>query len=124
MSPRRFWMTSIGVAIAFAILGRLLLPYDALAATSAAERLRVWLLTLWTAGVMAICFGAAGLVSSIAPIGIRDVAEIGSVSAAVEARRTSRRRDGARFHNFAGWSVATGGWLIILYFVIWLVTHT
>ena len=63
---------------------------------------------------------ATGLIGSIAPIGIRDVAEVGSVTAAVEARRSARTRDSSRFYNFAGWTVATGLWVIIIYFAAWL----
>ncbi len=120
MSAGRFWATSLVVAVGFAVLCILAFPYDAIGADTAPERHRALLLTLWTAGVMAICFGGAGLVGSITPIGIRDVAEVGSVTAAVEARRSARMRDTARFYNFAGWIVATGLWVILIYFGAWL----
>ncbi len=120
MSPLRFWLTSLLAAATVTGAAALLLPYEMLAADSDPERHRLWLLTLWTAGVMAICFGGAGLIAAVAPLGFRDVAETGSVSAAVEARREARKRDSHPFYNFAGWTLATGGWLIVIYFVAWL----
>jgi hypothetical protein len=123
LKPRNFWGTAFLAALGFAFAVAFLMPYGLLAAETSADRLRIWLLTLWTAGVMAICFGSAGLISALAPLGFREVAEVGSVSAAVEARREEHRKAGGTpFYNFAGWTLITGVCLILLYFAAWLVT--
>src|SRR5690606_27417954 len=96
-------------------------PYGALDLETVAERERAWLLTVWTAGVMAICFGVAGLVSAVSPIGVREIAESTSVVDAIEAQRDSRRqRAAAPFYNFAGWTTTTGVFLLVVYFAGWL----
>src|SRR5688572_6976453 len=102
MSRVYFWGSALGVALAVAGLSALALPYEWIGLETTADRTRAWLLTVWTAGMMAICFGVAGLLSGITPIGIRDVVEAGSVSSAVETRRETIRRQGAAdFFNFA-----------------------
>jgi hypothetical protein len=117
----RFWISALLAATVFAAAAAWLFPYGLLRmeAEAEAERYRAWLLILWTAGVMGICFGATGLFSSALPLGFRDVAEAGSVSAAREARR----RDSAAspFYNFAGWAVTSGGFLLIIYLIAWLI---
>ncbi len=121
MNRVSFWSSALGVALAMAALSALFLPYEWIGLETQADRMRAWLLTLWTAGVMGICFGVAGLLSGIAPIGVRDVAEAGSVAGAVQARREAVRRQGAAdFYNFAGWTVAAGAILILIYFAAWL----
>ncbi|MQA89429.1 MAG: hypothetical protein GEU90_04230 [Gemmatimonas sp.] len=105
------------------MLVRLFLPYDALGIETADDRFLAWLLTTWTAGVMAICFGAAGLLSAVSVVGFRDVHDIGSVSAAIDVHRDElRRRRQSGIYNFAGWTLCTGGWLILVYFFAWLIT--
>lgn len=124
MTHVRFWGTAAAGAAVFALVTLFLTPFELLGADAPAERHRIWLLTLWTGGVMAICFGGAGLISAFGPIGFRDVAEVGSVSEAIEARREMRRRSSASpFLNFAGWMVATGGCLVLIYFVAWASTR-
>lgn len=123
MRPLHFWLTAAGTAALIGALVALFFPFGPLGIETAAERQRAWLLTVWTAGVMAVCFGAAGLLSAVAPIGFRDVAEAGSVLDAIDARREARKRqDAHNFYNFAGWTVSTGGMLLILYFAGWIVT--
>ncbi len=95
-----------------------LFPYGALDIEPGPERHSAWLLTLWTTGVMCICFGGAALLSSVVPIGIRDVAEAGSVSAAHEARR-SQSSGPSPFFNFGGWLLTTGSFLLMIYFAAW-----
>ena len=121
MKPLYFWGTALLAAIVLG-LAALLLPYEAIGIETAVERRRVWLLTVWTAGVMAICFGGAGLLSGVIPLGVRDIAEDGSVTAAIEARREARKRQSAAFYNFAGWTVSAGALMILLYFLVWLTT--
>lgn len=120
MSHPRFWITSVIAAASFAVLSVWLFPYGPLGIEGEARRYQVWLLTLWTTGVMSICFGATGLFSSIIPLGFRDVAEAGSVAAAREARRRRRYSEDSPFFNFAGWAVTTGSLLLIIYFAAWL----
>ncbi|MEX0912223.1 MAG: hypothetical protein WD737_01225 [Gemmatimonadota bacterium] len=121
MRPRYFWTTSLVGALVFAAAAALLFPYGPLQIDTTAGREQAWLLTLWTAGVMAICFGASGLLASFAPLGFRDVADAGSVRAAVEARQEERSRQGSNtFYNFAGWTVSMGFWLVIVYFIGWI----
>jgi hypothetical protein len=119
----RFWGSAIAVAAGFAAAAALLLPYDALGLGTEAERWRAWLLTVWTAGVMAALFGASAVIGAGIPLGYREVAEAGSVMEALRMRHGTRRgtrRAPERFHrNFAWWLVCTGGLLIALYFGAW-----
>jgi hypothetical protein len=116
----KFWGSTILAALLFALIARTLFPYSLLSFDSPEDRYRIWLLTLWTSGVMAICFGLTGLLTSIVPPGFRDVNDAGSVAAALEARREQRRQMGnSAFYNFAGWTVTTGILLILIYFAAW-----
>lgn len=120
MKPAPFWLGALAVALLTAMLLAFLFPYAAIGIEGAAERQRAWLLTLWTSGVLAICFGAAGLLNAFSVIGIRDVAEHGSVIDAISAKRERRESGDSNFYNFAGWLVTTGAMLVIIYFVAWL----
>ena len=122
MSRGRFWGSVAGAALVIAALLNFLFPYGLLGAETEADRQRLWLLMLWTSGVLAICFGSAGLLNAFSAIGFRDVAEHGSLNAAVEAKRESIRGAGSGFYNFAGWTVSMGLALVLIYFVVWLVT--
>ncbi|HET7321810.1 MAG TPA: hypothetical protein VFI96_04885, partial [Longimicrobiaceae bacterium] len=119
----RFWLGALAAAALFAAASARFLPYAALRMDTGAMRLQGWLLTLWCTGAMAICFGVAGLLSHVTPIGVKEVAEAGSVAGAAEAHRRSKGGRGSGFHgNFAWWLVVTGALLIIFYFVAWSVT--
>ena len=119
-SALRFWASSLVLALVFAAATAFLFPYEALRLVEPADRVRVWLLTLWTAGVLAVLFGLAGILAFATPLGFREVHDAGSVTAAREARDQSRPR-GQRFHdNFAWWLVCTGLVLLLLYFVAWI----
>lgn len=115
----RFWGAAVGVAAAWAVASSVLFPYEALGVETGAERARVWLLTLWTSGVMAICFGAAGILGYATPIGFREVSEAGSLTRALAERRRARQREGSLHSNFAWWLVVTGAMLIAIYFLVW-----
>ena len=119
MKPRTFWLTAVLSAAIFAAASRWLFPYAAIGIETSPDRLRVWLLSLWTFGVLAICFGAAGLIGAWGPLGFSDVAEHGSVAAAAEAKRELARRSTTDFYNFASWSVVAGAFLIVAYFIAW-----
>ena len=115
----RFWASALALALVFAAAAAFLFPYESLRLTGPGDRGRIWLLMLWTAGVMAVLFGVAALLTFFTPLGFREVHDAGSVTAAREARRQSRSR-GQGFHdNFAWWLVCTGFILISLYFVAW-----
>ncbi len=123
MRPRTFWLTSIAAAGAFSAAAALLFPYGPLGIETVADRERAWLLTTFTAGVMAICFGASALLAgAYSPVTVRDIDEAGNVLAALEARReTARRlRSTPFFYNFAGWTIATGVFLLLVYFCGWI----
>lgn len=119
----RFWASAIAVAVAWTVAASLLLPYEALGLETGADRGRAWLLTLWTSGVMAICFGVAGILGFAMPLGFKEVAEAGSVVEAMEARRRSRRQGGSFYQNFAWWLIITGLLLIIIYFLVWGIAY-
>lgn len=120
---RRFWIAAICFAGGWAVASSYLFPYEALGLETGAERLRVWLLFLWTSGLMAICFGAAGVLSYGGPIGFREVAESGSLTGAMTARRRARLGRGSLYTNFAWWLIVTGALLIGIYFVAWGISH-
>ena len=122
MRPSRFWLTSFGVAAAAAILLAVAFPYGLLGFDSEGDRLRIWLLCLWTLGMLAICFGGAGLLNAFSGVGFRDVSEAGSLEVAVATKKDSLRQGGSGFYNFAGWTVSTGGFLVLVYFLAWLYT--
>lgn len=112
----RFWGWAFGVAAGLAVAAALLLPYEAIGLRTAPERERAWLLTVWTAGVTAVLFGATARIGWRG-VGFRDVVDAGSVRGAVEARRSAERAGGGTLDL---WLVATGGILIAIYFAGWL----
>ena len=120
MRPAYFWASSAATAAAMGALAAIAFPFGALGLETVDERQRAWLLTVWTCGIMAVCFGVTGLLGGLNPIGVRDVAEAGSVRAAVDARREANRKREKSFYNFAGWTVSTGGFLLLVYFAGWL----
>jgi hypothetical protein len=119
----RFWVAAVAAAGAWAVATSLLISVDGLGFETGAERLRVWLLALWTSGVMAICFGAAGLLGYGAPLGFREVAEAGSLTEAMAARRQAARQSHPFHRNFAWWLIVTGALLIGTYFLAWGITN-
>jgi hypothetical protein len=122
----RFWGSAVALALAVTLAAGVLLPYEALQLETQVERLRAWLLAVWTAGVMAVLFGLSGLIAYGGAIGFRDVVEAGSMKAALEARaKAARAAGGLGFHgNFAWWLVSTGALLIAFYFVAWIALGT
>jgi hypothetical protein len=105
-------------AVVFAVLARLLFPFGALGLESAGERARVWLLTVFCAGVMALMFGLSGALGS-RYLGIRDVYFARGVTQAVDwhqkAGAVPRR---SRWLNAGVWTLAFGASLIAIYFVL------
>jgi hypothetical protein len=115
-----FWGSAVAVALAFAGAAALFLPYDALQLATRPERVRAWLLTLWSVGVIAVLFGISGLIAFSSPIGFRDVYEAQSVTGALETRRQLRAAQPGFHRNFAWWLICTGVLLIVIYFIVWL----
>ena len=124
MKPAYFWATSAATAVGVGALVAIAFPFSALGLETLDERQRAWLLAVWTVGVLAICFGVSGLMGGLNPLGFRDVAEAGSVTAAIEARREANKQRDKSFYNFAGWTVSTGGFLLLVYFVGWIVSSS
>ena len=107
-----FWASSVAVAAAVAGAAALLLPREL--------GTRAWLLTVWTVGVMCLLFGAAALIG--AGVGVREALDAGSTQQAIEAERRSRSAGRASFYGDVGWwVVATGGVLVAIYFLAWLI---
>ncbi len=114
-----FWGSALGVAVALAGLIPVLFPFRQLGLVTPEDRARVWLLAVFTAGVMAILFGAAAWVAGPKMITLRDVVESGGVPQARSARAKEEKARGARYGNPAAWTVALGGFLIGIYFLMW-----
>lgn len=119
----RFWVSAVAVAVGWAVLASACFPYDAVGAETGADRARIWLLTLWSSGVMAICFGVAGILGYSTPLGFKEVADAGSLTQAMEERRRMRRTVGSLHSNFAWWLMVTGAVLILIYFLVWGIFH-
>jgi amino acid transporter len=118
MRNRAIWIRSAAAAVLISALAGLLPFAPALRATTAADRGRIWLLTVWTAGVLTILFGAAGWISGQKGMGFRDVATAGSLEKAAEQRKA---RGPMTPQGFAPAAVVTGAMLVLIYFAGWLV---
>jgi hypothetical protein len=117
----RFWGSAALAAVVFAVLVPLLFPFRAAGLDPAAERSRIWLLTVFCAGVMALLLGLSGVLGARF-VGVRDVYFARGVQGAVEQHRQSAAAPRSRrWRNAGGWTVAAGGSLIVIYFVLWLV---
>ena len=117
----RFWGSAVLAAAAFAALVPVLFPFRALGLDPSADRPRIWLLTVFCTGVMALLFGVSGMIGGRF-LGLRDVLEAKSATIAIERQRQVREglaRGGWR--NAGGWTVAAGASLIAIYFVLLLV---
>jgi len=119
--PLTFWGSALGVAMAFAGLVPVLFPFRALGLVTEADRERVWLLVVFAAGIVAILFGAAALLGGPKMITLRDVVERGGVTQARAARDATERArlERPRYGNAALWMLATGAFLVAIYFLLW-----
>ncbi|MDB4951229.1 MAG: hypothetical protein JWM27_3878 [Gemmatimonadetes bacterium] len=112
-SRARFWAQAAAGAVVTAALAGLLPLAPGLHLATAADRRRIWLLTVWTAGVLAILFGLAGWIAGLRGLGFREVANAGSVEAAAEERRRAGRGGSLSL-------MAAGALLLGIYFAGWL----
>lgn len=113
-----FWGSAALFAAAFAALVPLVFPFETLRLVTPEDRERVWLLTVFCAGVMALLFGLSGLFGTLGYIGVRDVLEAGTVLEAMKQRARARKTDRSHTRNFGTWIVAAGVFLIAAYFVL------
>jgi hypothetical protein len=116
-----FWGSAALFAAAFAALVPVVFPFGALRLITPEDRERVWLLTVFCAGVMALLFGLSGLMGTLGYIGVQDVREAGSVIEAMKQRARARRTDSLTTRSFGVWIVAAGVFLIATYFVLLVV---
>lgn len=117
MSPAlRFWASAAAASIGFAAVVPLVI-----ALSPAEDRRHVWLLTVFTAGVMLALFGLAALISGRRSVGMRDILDAGGVRQALErAGRRDRGESAAYTQNAAVWCVVTGALLVVVYFALWM----
>jgi len=116
-----FWGSAVLAAAAVAALVPLLFPFRALGLDPAAERTRMWLLTVFCAGVLLVLLGLSGWLGTRF-LGVRDVVDARSATLAIERQRQSREnRAGDGWRNAGAWTVAMGATLLLVYFVLWMV---
>jgi hypothetical protein len=116
MSSRRFWLSAVLAALG--VSGLALLVPMGLHVRELGEFRRIWLLTVWTAGVMALLFGLAARLGGFRGFGLREISEAGSFAEAVERRRQARQGSHAPAADV--WVIVTGGLLVAVYFAGWL----
>jgi hypothetical protein len=121
VSPaQRFWASAAAVAIVFPALVPVLFPFRALGMDRALERDHVWLLMVFTAGVMMVLFGASGLIAGKRSVGVRDVVDAGGVRQALDRASEREERRADYTHNAAVWTIVTGAMLLAAYIVLWV----
>ena len=112
----RFWGSAAAASIGFAALVPLLIA----AANPAEDRHFVWLLTVFTAGVMMALFGLAALIGGRRSVGLRDVIEAKGVVNALRRVGQGGGESQAYTSNAAVWCIVTGALLIVVYFTLWM----
>lgn len=116
----RFWGSAAGVSIAFAALVPLLFPFRAIGLDPAVDRERIWLLCVFTTGVLLILFGSGAWISGRRSVTLRDVVDAGGVSQALHRANASKPQDETRYtQNAATWCVVTGVLMLMIYFVLY-----
>lgn len=114
----RFWGSAVLAALVFAALVPVLFPFRAAGLDPVADRPRIWMLTVFCAGVMALLLGASGLIGGRF-LGLRDVLEAKSATVAIERQRQARKElSGRGWRNAGGWTVAAGASLVAIHFVL------
>ncbi|MBI4522134.1 MAG: hypothetical protein HY701_14960 [Gemmatimonadetes bacterium] len=77
----------------------------------------LWLLAVFTEGVVAVLLGAAAFAGWFSGRGVRDAADASTAAHGGTPATTDPDRDASP----AWWTFAVGGWLLGIYFVGWLV---
>lgn len=117
MSPAlRFWGSAAAASIGFAALAPLLIA----AADPVEDHQFVWLLTVFTAGVMLALFGLAALIGGRRSVGFRDIMDAGSVGDALRRAGQDRSESPPYTSNAAVWCIVTGALLIVVYLALWM----
>jgi uncharacterized membrane protein (DUF373 family) len=116
VTPARFWGSAAAVSIGFAALVPLLIS----AADPLEDHRFVWLLTVFTAGVMLALFGLAALIGGRRSVGLRDVIEARGVVNALRRVEQDRTESPAYTANAAVWCIVTGALLVVIYFALWM----
>lgn len=117
MSPAlRFWGSAAAVSIGFAALVPLLIA----AANPVEDHDFVWLLTVFTAGVMMALFGLAALIGGRRSVGLRDVIDAKGVANALRRVGQDGAENSPYTSNAAVWCIVTGALLIVVYFALWM----
>ena len=113
-----FWASALGVALGFALLVPVLFPFRALGLDPAADRARIWLLTVFCTGVMALLFGASGALGGRF-LGVRDVYFASGIREAVDRHREAGKAlKGRGWMNAGVWTISFGASLIAIYFLL------
>jgi hypothetical protein len=110
----RFWGSAAAASIGFAALVPLLIAV----ADPAEDRHFVWLLTVFTAGVMLALFGLAALIGGRRSVGLRDVIEAKGVVNALRRVEQDRSESPPYTSNAAVWCIVTGALLLVVYFAL------
>ena len=113
----RFWGSAIGAAAAFALLVPLLFPFHAVGLDPAADRARIWMLSVFCAGVVALMLGLSGALGS-RYLGVRDVYYARGVTQAVDWHQKAGAVPRRGWLNAGVWTLAAGASLIAIYFVL------
>ncbi|WP_420124834.1 hypothetical protein [Longimicrobium sp.] len=118
MSPAlRFWGSAAAASIGFPALVPLLIAV----ADPVEDHRFVWLLTVFTAGVMLSLFGLAALISGRRSVGLRDVIEAKGVVNALRRVEQDRSESPPYTSNAAVWCIVTGTLLFVVYLALWTV---
>jgi hypothetical protein len=112
----RFWGSAAAASIGFATLVPLLVA----AADPVEDHRFVWLLTVFTAGVMLALFGLAALIGGRRSVGLRDVIEAKGVVNALRRVEQDRSESPPYTANAAVWCMVTGALLVVIYLALWM----
>ena len=116
----RFWGSAAGVSIAFAALVPLVFPFRAIGLDPAVDRERIWLLCVFTLGVLLVLFGSGAWIGGRRSVTLRDVVDAGGVSQALNRANNATPQDETGYtQNAATWCVVTGVLLLMIYFVLY-----
>lgn len=122
MSPLRFWGSAVATAAALSALLALVPRIEILQATTTEERVRVWLLCVFIAGVFTILFALSARLGAFRGLGAGDVIGAGGFEEAVREMKERRAEEekSPHFQTVDGWMIGVGATLVAIYFAGWL----